>query len=104
MKRLYLLLFALLVSWGAHAAAVSTTDANQLFDLAESRYTALFPGHKTTGTFSPFLYRYYPETGMYVGIAVTANANFQLNGVYVMGGPFAGVTYVGPITAFITTT
>ena len=52
-------------------AATSVTSAQAaelLMNMAESTYSFLFPGHKTTLTAGPFAYRYYPETGMYLGL------------------------------------
>jgi hypothetical protein len=88
------------------AARVSPAQAaDQLMDLAEGAFPQFFPGHKTTQAFQGFVFRFYPETGMYVGVVVTASAGYQLGAVYVMGGPFGNApTYVGPSTAFATTT
>jgi hypothetical protein len=87
-------------------AAVSPTDAaNQLMDAAEAGYPQFFPSHQPTQSFAPFLFRYYPETGIYLGVVVTANSFYTLNGVYAAGTPFGGLdnpTYIGLVTSFIT--
>ncbi len=43
--------------------------ADVLMDWAEGIYNGFFPGHKATLTADPYLYRYYPETGNYLGVA-----------------------------------
>jgi hypothetical protein len=86
------------------AAAVSPAQAaEQLLNFAESTFPNFFPVHQTTATFDPFLFRYYPQTGVYVGVVVKANMGYTLDGVYVMGGPFGDAPmYVGQLSAFIT--
>ena len=86
------------------AAAVSPAQAaEQLLDFAEATFPNFFPVHQATGTFDPFLFRYYPQTGIYVGVVVKANMGYTLDGVYVMGGPFGdSPVYVGQLSAFIT--
>jgi hypothetical protein len=77
--------------------------ARQLMDFGESMFPEYFPGHKTTQSLSPFVYRYYAETGIYLGVVVTAGTQYELNGVYVMGGAFGNAPlYVGPLARFIT--
>lgn len=44
-------------------------DASELFDWAERAYAQYFPSHQANGFFAPYTYRYYPETGNYVGLA-----------------------------------
>jgi hypothetical protein len=44
-------------------------DASTLMDWAESNYPAHFPGTKLNASLAPYLYRYYPETGNYLGVA-----------------------------------
>lgn len=86
------------------SAAVSPAQAaEQLLNFAETTFPMFFPSHQTTATFDPFLFRYYPQTGVYVGVVVKANMGFTLDGVYVMGGPFGDAPmYVGQLTQFIT--
>jgi hypothetical protein len=88
------------------AAASPAQAADQLLDFAEANFPQFFPSHQATGTFDPFLFRYYPQTGIYVGVVVKAGMGYALNGVYVMGGSAFGNSpvYVGPLTQFITPT
>jgi hypothetical protein len=99
---------ALRIAPQATAATSTVTPqeaARQLMDLGEASYPQFFPGHKTTSAASPFVYRYYPETGIYLGVVVSAGSPYELNGVYVMGGAFgSSPQFVGPLSAFITPT
>ena len=83
------------------AVAVSPQDAaEQLMDFAESRFPQFFPRHSLTQSAAPFAYRYYSETGIYLGVVVAADGQ---GNVYVMGGAFGGApAYVGPLSAYIT--
>jgi hypothetical protein len=81
--------------------------AELLLNTGESAYHSLFPVHKTTQTSGPFVYRYYPETGMYLGVVILPGSAYTLNGVYVVGpgfGTLANPTYVGPLTNFVNVT
>lgn len=95
---------ALAVSPAAAAAAVTPEEAaRQLMDYAESVFAAYFPGHPPTQALEPFRYRYYPETGVYLGVVVSPSAGYEMLGVYVMGGPFGSVpAYVGPLASYVT--
>lgn len=88
------------------AQAVTPEDAaRQLLDFAEgSAFKIYFPSHPETQTFGPFRFRYYPATGVYLGVVVAADATYgPVGAVYVMGGPFgAAPTKVGLLTDFIT--
>lgn len=88
------------------AQAVTPEDAaRQLLDFAEgSVFKTYFPGHPDTQTFGPFRFRYYPTTGVYLGVVVAADATYgPVGAVYVMGGSFgAAPTKVGMLTDFIT--
>lgn len=84
--------------------AASADDATkQLLDYAEkSVYSGYFPSSQPTQTFQAYRYRYYPETGVYLGVADGTNGTVEA-GVYVMGGPFGTTpTYVGALTSYIT--
>lgn len=77
--------------------------ARQLLDFAETTFAVYFPGRQPTREAAPFVYRHYPETGVYLGVVVSAAAGYELLGVYVMGGPFgAQPQHVGPLARFIT--
>lgn len=86
----------------AAAAPTPLDAANQLMDYGESAYPTLFPGHPATASFTPFAYRYYPQTGMYLGVVVSDAPGYRFGGVYVMGGRFGTApTYAGLVTDFI---
>ncbi|MES2939008.1 MAG: hypothetical protein V4864_15080 [Pseudomonadota bacterium] len=86
----------------APMAVTPAAAADQLMNFGESTFPGFFPGHKTTGTIGPFAYRFYPETGVYLGVVVSASPGLELYGVYVMGGAFGGApAYVGQLTNFI---
>lgn len=93
---------ALAVSTAA-AAVAPEEAARQLMDHAEAVFAAYFPGHPPTQVLAPFHYRYYPETGVYLGVVVSEAAGYEHLGVYVMGGPFGSAPfYVGPLASYIT--
>lgn len=52
-------------------ASAKTPTAETLLNWAERTYPQFFPGQKTTRSLAPYLYRYYPETGNYVGVTGT---------------------------------
>ena len=92
---------------GSSYGGTSAQDAvEQLFNaIAEPVYAELFPGHKQTQTFERYRYRYYPETGTYVGVAVDVTPGDGLveSGIYVMGGSFGNApSYVGRLLDFFT--
>lgn len=80
-------------SAAAAASAPTAPTATELFDWAERNYAVYFPGHKSDLAFAPYVYRYYPETQNYVGVA---------NGrVYILGPVSGGVLGdVGAVTDF----
>jgi hypothetical protein len=86
------------------AGTLSASDAaNQLMDFGESAYRQYFPTAESTQSSAPFLYRYYPSTGVYLGVALSSMGGYSPGGVYVMGGPFGNApAYVGPLTSFTT--
>ena len=63
-----------------HADLVS--DSEQILNDAQTVYRDLFPSNQTTQTFDPYRYRFYPLTGIYLGI------NQNDAGVYLLGGIF----------------
>jgi hypothetical protein len=86
------------------AAATPSQSANQLMDYAESTYPSFFPTHQGSETLAPFLFRHYPQTDIYLGVAVSGGSQYEVNGVYVMGGRFGNApAYVGPLTNYIST-
>jgi len=58
------------------------TDTEKLLNWAQNSYKNFFPSIQPTQTLAPWLYRFYPETGIYAGV------NTETNDVYVMGGQF----------------
>lgn len=69
-------LCACLIACGSvHAQVVRETGtpivptATQLLDWAETAYPAYFPGHRADLVLSPYIYRYYPQTGNYAGVS-----------------------------------
>jgi hypothetical protein len=79
------------------------SDANRLMDFAQQNFASLFAGTPTTGTLGGIMYRRY-ASGIYLGVVVDTQPDLQLGGVYVLGGPFSGLTYAGQLSAFITPT
>lgn len=78
----------------ALAAADPAAQANALMDYGEQHYPAYFPQPAPTQAFDVYLYRYYPGTGLYLGVAASH--------VYVMGGTFGSVPVdVGLVSDFI---
>lgn len=86
------------------AASVAPAEAaRQLMDFAQAQYPQYFPSAQPTQSLPPFVYRHYPQTGVYLGVVITAGMGYEHLGVYVMGGPFGNApTLVGPLSAFIT--
>jgi hypothetical protein len=73
------------------------TVSDQLLDFGEQRFPQYFPGPGVTVAFQQYLYRFYPTTGVYLGV------DQNTGGVYVMGGPFgAAPAFQGALTNFIT--
>ncbi len=81
----------------AHALSASPTavDATALMNWAEVAFAQYFPSRRQNQVLSPYIYRFYPETGNYLGVAGTS--------IYVLG-PVAGSdavpAYVGEIANF----
>jgi uncharacterized protein (DUF1800 family) len=67
--------------------------ATEVFDWAEGQYPERFPGHQADVQAPPYVYRYYPETGNYIG----ANGS----NVYLLG-PASGdqLLFVGTLADF----
>lgn len=64
------------------AQANLVSDSEQIMNNAQQVYPQHFPPSQTTQVFSPYRYRFYPSTGIYLGI------NQNDSGVYVLGGEF----------------
>jgi hypothetical protein len=94
--------------WRGHLTAAPSvavspeSAAERLLDLGESFYSKYFPGRKVTALAEPFRFRYYSETGVYLGVVVKGGMGYTMDGVYVMGGPFGpNPVYVGLVADFI---
>ncbi len=86
------------------AAALPSLElqAEQLFEFAEQQYPQLFPGRSPTRLFGALNYRYYPASGLYLGIVVGASTEYQAEGVYLMGGAYGDKpVQVGTIGQFL---
>lgn len=66
---------------------------SELFDWAEGQYRDLFPSHRADQTLTPYIYRYYPETGNHVAVSGEQ--------IYVQG-PLSGgsLLYVGTLAEY----
>lgn len=75
-----------------YGQATPADAAEQLMNFGEARFSQYFPSHQATALFQPFRYRFYPQTGIYLGVAINVvpGAGLVEGGVYVMGGPFGG--------------
>ena len=89
----------------ASTASVSASAAAELLlTAAEAAYPQFFPGPQTTQSFGSFAFRYYPQTNMYLGVVISADAHYTLHGVYVVGNGFGTLDnpgYQGLMTSFI---
>lgn len=64
------------------AAADTASDTETLLNWAENTYPSYFSSHQATQNIEPWIFRHYPDTGVYVGV------NKLDNNVYVLGGPW----------------
>ncbi len=80
----------------ALAAPLPAVDATALMNWAEVAYAEYFPSKQQNQLAPPYVYRYYPETGNYLGVAGTE--------IYILG-PVAGSdtvpAYVGDLANFV---
>ena len=77
-------------------SVTSAAAAELLLDAGEIAYPSLFVG--------PFKFRYYANTNMYLGVAVTDGQGYTLNGIYVVGagfGTLASPSYQGVVTSYL---
>ncbi len=81
MKRLILSGCAFVLLCHSHLIYADTgSDTEKILNWAENTYPEIFSGHQATQNIEPWLYRHYPETGIYAGV------NKNDNGVYLLGG------------------
>lgn len=72
----------------------ATATTIRLLDFAEQAYSQYFPGHQTNRTLSGWIYRYYPETGVYIAVVDWR--------VFILGGPFGPEARdMGEVTAYV---
>ncbi len=64
------------------AVADTASDTETVLNWAENNFPQVFPDHRATQNINPWLFRFYPDTGVYVGV------NINDNNVYVLGGPW----------------
>ena len=64
------------------ALADTSSDTEALLNWAEKTFPQFFPSKQATQSIEPWLYRFYPETGIYAGV------NKGDNNVYTLGGPW----------------
>lgn len=76
---------ALIVSASAWAQRIPTPT--ELMDWAETQFPGLFPGHQANRSLDPYVYRFYPDSGNYLGVG---------NGDIYLAGPIVG----GPLMRF----
>lgn len=87
----------ILMSNANFLSADITTDTEKLLNWAENTYPDFFPNHQVTQSIEPWLYRFYPDTGIYAGV------NKNDNSVYVLGGPYGAVpTRIAGLSELIT--
>lgn len=83
LKQLAASVCSVLALGAIHNAAADTSGNTEiLLNWAERTYPQYFPTHQVTQTINPWLYRYYPETGIYAGV------NSGDSSAYVLGGPW----------------
>ena len=86
------------------ASVSASAAAELLLTAAEAAFPAFFPGPQTTQFFGPFAFRHYPQTNMYLGVVISADAHYTLHGVYVVGNGFGTLDnpgFQGLMTSFI---
>jgi len=74
------------------AAVAPVLNATALMDWAEGPYASFFPGHQADQAYGPYIYRYYPATGNYLGVAGSD--------IYVMFAGSGTPLYVGQLDDF----
>ncbi len=95
-KSVAILFIILTALFSSSSYADRITNIEKLFNFAENQFPQYFsPSPVVTQTVNPWTYRYYSDTGIYIGI----NTEDQ---VYVIGGEFGdSLVYIGSLEAFI---
>lgn len=76
--------------------------ARQLLNAGERLYPQYFPDRPLTQAAHPFVYRFHPSSGVYLGVVVAPEPGYVLDGVYAMGGDFGpSPLYLGQVRDFI---
>ena len=76
--------------------------ARQVMNYGERNFPQYFAQRPATQFFAPFSYRYYADTGIYLGVVVQSGSAYVTDGVYVMGGPFGDAPrLVGMVKDFV---
>lgn len=109
--RLARLLVSALVGVAAGYPGIAAADrvapaeaARQLLDFGEATFNGFFPSHEPTLTYAPFLFRFYPATGVALGVVVVDGMGYAYRGVYALGGPFgAQPQYAGLLDTYVQT-
>jgi hypothetical protein len=98
MKPFILSACSLALLGSTHFASADTAgDAETLLNWAENTYREFFPSHQATQSIEPWLFRHYPEVGIYAGVNKTDS------GVYVLGGPWGNnPTFIDSLPNMIT--
>lgn len=75
--------------------------AEELMDFGERAFPGYFPERPSSERSAPFVYRFYPQTGLYLGVALEESSSYALNGVYVQGGDFGPApVFLGLVSTF----
>lgn len=97
-KTIWTILFsAVLLAGTASTNADTASDTETLLNWAENTYPELFPNPQGTQTADPWIFRFYPTTGIYAGV------NTGDLGVYVLGGPWTEPTYIDSLANIVST-
>lgn len=87
------------------AFEVPDADVERMLDDAEARYPLNFPSHQPTLTAPPFRYRYYADTGIYLGVATQPDMGYAVGGVYALSEVFGPTPlHLGPLSVLLLAT
>lgn len=82
MKSIITSLFFYFVIFLQPVLADLTNDSEYIMDKAEQLYPGIFPSEQVTQLLESYRYRYYPSTGVYLGINQSNSAVYLLGGVF----------------------
>jgi hypothetical protein len=89
-----------------YGQALPWDAAEQLLNFGEAHFGEFFPSHQKTSVFLRYHYRFYPQTGTYLAVAIGVVPGDGLveGGIYAMGGRFGGTpVYFGVVSSIIPT-